>query len=199
VLIALVIITNQRLLLLTMVKINTVRSSLRKRQGGQISTQTILLGILGFIVVVFVLMTYSINKAAVPANSASSVTGQAAPIPAASSSTASKSKAVTAISGGGGSGDAMTVAYAVSITGCGSDPLSEGAAVLAHSIHQASVRFSAANARYDYKMYAIVHPNGMECGSQLAELGYTVLKRETPVAVKDIQGEFLRTHIEANG
>jgi hypothetical protein len=189
------------LLLLTMVKINTARPSLRKRQGGKISTQTILLGILGFIVTVFALMTYSINTAEVPPSSASGVTGQAAPIPVAAVPATSKSKAVTVNSGGGGAGagDSTTIAYAVSITGCGSDPLSEGAAVLAHSIHQASVRFSAANARYDYKMYAIVHPDGMECGSQLAELGYTVLKRETPVAVKDIQGEFLRTHIEANG
>mmetsp|Transcript_31771 Transcript_31771/g.46857 ORF Transcript_31771/g.46857 Transcript_31771/m.46857 type:complete len:434 (+) Transcript_31771:43-1344(+) len=87
-----------------------------------------------------------------------------------------------------------TIGYAVSITGCGSDPLSEGAAVLKHSIHQASEKGS-----YDYKMYAIVHPNGEECGSQLSNLGYTVLIRETPVAVKDIKGDFLREKIESNG
>jgi hypothetical protein len=56
-----------------------------------------------------------------------------------------------------------------------------------------------AEARYDYRMYAIVHPDAVSCGMTLEELGYTVLKRDTPVAVKDIQGEFLRSKIEKNG
>jgi len=94
--------------------------------------------------------------------------------------------------------DKNIVGYAVSITGCGADPLIEGAAVLKHAIHQSSVNGNA-NSLYDYKMYAIVHPDGEECGSELAKIGYTILRRNTPVAVKDIKGDFLRTHIEANG
>jgi len=48
-------------------------------------------------------------------------------------------------------------------------------------------------------MYAIVHPDGEECGSQLANVGYTILMRDTPVAVEDIKGEYLRTKIKDNG
>ena len=90
-----------------------------------------------------------------------------------------------------------TVAYAVSVTGCGSDPITEGAAVLKHSIHQSSSR--AGVSKYDYQMYAIVHPDATACGSPLKDLGYQVLIRKTPVDVKDIKGDFLRTHIEKNG
>ena len=103
------------------------------------------------------------------------------------------------------SGAADVIAYAVSITGCGSDPLSEGAAILKHSIHQVSSQGKTDSdpsqriGRYDYRMYAIVHPNAVSCGMTLKELGYTILKRDTPVAVQDIQGEYLRSHIEKNG
>jgi hypothetical protein len=72
----------------------------------------------------------------------------------------------------------------------------DGAAVLKHSIHLSSVH---AAGRYDYKMYAIVHPEAMSCGAALADIGYTLLERLTPVAVKDIRGDFLRGRIEKNG
>ena len=144
--------------------------------------------LLGCTVIGFIVMTSSIQATAPAAD-----LSQQQPPGAAIIEAAPKLSDASSASG------ATTIAYAVSVTGCGTDPLSEGAAVLAHSIHQASVRQKGSNARYDYKMYAIVHPDGMKCGSQLAELGYTVLQRETPVAVKDIEGEFLRTHIEANG
>jgi hypothetical protein len=91
----------------------------------------------------------------------------------------------------------VIVGYAISVTGCGSDPITEGAAVLKHSIHESSSQ--AGVSKYDYQMYAIVHPDGQECAAQLKDLGYKVLVRETPVAVNDIEGEFLRTHIEKNG
>ena len=48
-------------------------------------------------------------------------------------------------------------------------------------------------------MYAIYHPDGYTCAEPLKDLGYTLVKRQTPVAVKDIQGTFLREHIEKNG
>jgi len=92
----------------------------------------------------------------------------------------------------------VTVGFAVTVTGCGTDPITEGAAVLKHAIHLASVKGNRGG-RYDYKMYAIYHPDGASCAEPLKDLGYELVRRETPVAVKDIQGEFLRTHIESNG
>jgi hypothetical protein len=99
---------------------------------------------------------------------------------------------------GSANANGSKIGYAVSVTGCGSDPISEGAAVLRHSIHQSSKQGNP-NYTYDYHMYAIVHPNAVSCGMVLEELGYTVLVRDTPVAVKDIQGTFLRENIEKNG
>ena len=61
--------------------------------------------------------------------------------------------------------------------------------MLKHSIHLASVH-GPKGGRYDYQLYAIYHPSAAACVTPLKELGYTLLERETPVAVKDIQGEF---------
>jgi hypothetical protein len=94
--------------------------------------------------------------------------------------------------------DAVTVAYAVSVTGCGSDPLTEGAAVLKQSIHRSSIR-GTLGGRYNYKMYAIYHPKATACAKTLEALGYELLERETFVKVEDIEGEFLRKNIEKNG
>lgn len=93
---------------------------------------------------------------------------------------------------------AITIGFAVTVTGCGSDPITEGAAVLKHSIHLASVHGNLGG-RYNYQMYAIYHPDGEQCAAPLKDLGYILVKRETPVAVKDIEGEFLRNNIEKNG
>mmetsp|Transcript_3699 Transcript_3699/g.8450 ORF Transcript_3699/g.8450 Transcript_3699/m.8450 type:complete len:495 (+) Transcript_3699:165-1649(+) len=95
-------------------------------------------------------------------------------------------------------GEATTIGFAVSITGCGSDPITEGAAVLKHSIHLASVH-GELGGKYDYQMYAIYHPAAIKCAKTLEALGYTLLERETPVAVKDIEGDYLRSKIEKNG
>lgn len=94
--------------------------------------------------------------------------------------------------------DAATVAFAVSVTGCGSDPLTEGAAVLKHSIHRASARGDMGG-RYNYKMYAIYHPQAITCAKTLEALGFELLERETFVKVKDIRGDYLRENIEKNG
>ena len=92
----------------------------------------------------------------------------------------------------------VTIGFAVTVTGCGADPITEGAAVLKHSIHLASVHGDIGG-RYDYKMYAIYHPDGENCTAPLKDLGYELVRRETPIAVKDIEGEFLRKNIEKNG
>ncbi|CAB9518682.1 expressed unknown protein [Seminavis robusta] len=100
----------------------------------------------------------------------------------------------------------ITIGYAVSVTGCGSDPLEEGAAVLKHSIHLTSIHGNTGNnttsnksGKYDYQMYAIYHPQAAPCVASLQELGYILLERDTPIAVADMEGDWLRTHIEKNG
>ena len=95
-------------------------------------------------------------------------------------------------------GDAVSIGYAVTITGCGSDPITEGAAVLKHSIHLTSIHGNM-NGRYDYQMYALYHPSAIKCAKTLESLGYKLVERETPVAVEDIKGDFLRSRIEKNG
>jgi hypothetical protein len=91
-----------------------------------------------------------------------------------------------------------TIGFFVSVTGCGSDRLVDGAAVLKHSIHLASIHGNLGG-RYDYKMHAIYHPDAAACVSILEELGYKLELREVPLRVQDIQGEFLRSRIESNG
>ncbi|VEU43562.1 unnamed protein product [Pseudo-nitzschia multistriata] len=91
-----------------------------------------------------------------------------------------------------------TVGFAVTITGCGSDPITEGAAILKHSVHLASAQ-GPLGGSYGYKMYAIYHPGARACAETLEGLGYELVERETPVAVANIEGDFLRSRIEANG
>jgi hypothetical protein len=126
------------------------------------------------------------NGASIPNNSQQGVQTMSIPVPAITTSTS----ATTASKG--------TIGFAVSITGCGSDPITEGAAVLKHSIHRASIHGDLGG-QYDYRMYAIYHPQAADCALPLEALDYTMLKRETPVAVADIEGDFLRSKIEKNG
>ena len=88
----------------------------------------------------------------------------------------------------------MTIGYAVSITGCGSDPITEGAAVLAHSIHQAHQ-----HSPYRAQLYAIYHPDAASCAHTIQDLGYQMLERNVFVNVSDIQGENLRSVIQGSG
>ncbi|KAL3939094.1 MAG: hypothetical protein SGBAC_006117 [Bacillariaceae sp.] len=94
--------------------------------------------------------------------------------------------------------ETIVVGWAVTITGCGSDAIEDGAAVLKHSIHSTSIH-GRGKGKYDYKLYAIYHPEGEACALTLKDLGYELIRRETPVAVKDIEGKFLRKKIESNG
>jgi len=95
----------------------------------------------------------------------------------------------------------LTVGYAISITGCpkdGSTTLIDGAAVLRHSIHLNSVRASPSS-RYDYRMYAIVHPEASHCAHTLRQIGYEILLRDIPVPLDEIQGDNLRERLPKNG
>ena len=94
--------------------------------------------------------------------------------------------------------NAITIGFASTVTGCGEEPFTEGAAVLRHAVHRASIH-GTLGGRYDYKMYIIYHPNATECTLPLANLGFELLERSTPVNVSDIQGDFLRERIVRNG
>lgn len=95
-----------------------------------------------------------------------------------------------------------TIGYAITVSGCPKTTTSgmlDGAAVLKHSIHLNSIH-SSSTSQYDYKMYALVHPSAQSCAStQLAPLGYEIIIRDVPVALDDIQGDFLRTKVAKNG
>jgi hypothetical protein len=115
-----------------------------------------------------------------------------------------------------------TIGYAITVSGCPKNNGSrgdfgagiiDGAAVLKHSIHLNSIRAdttatatgstsdsSRSRSKYDYQMYALVHPTAEHCArSQLQPLGYTILIRDTPVPLQDIQGDYLRERVPNNG
>jgi hypothetical protein len=95
--------------------------------------------------------------------------------------------------------DVITIGYFVSVTGCNpSSPLADAAAVLKHSIHLASIHGNLGG-RYDYKMFAIYHPDAATCVPPLAELGYELVERDTPVKVEEIEGDWLRERVRHNG
>ena len=75
----------------------------------------------------------------------------------------------------------------------------DGPAILGHSIHRSSIRFDATKSKYDYHLYAVVHPNASDCAENLSKLGYEILIRNTPIDVYRIQNEQYREDIESNG
>ena len=95
------------------------------------------------------------------------------------------------------------IAYTVTLTGCGGGQdarysrneamglITQGAAVLRHSIYLAHE-----SSKYDFRMYALVHPSAKECSEVMSKLGYTVLIRNTPFDRKDIKKVFLRENID---
>ena len=102
--------------------------------------------------------------------------------------------------------DGIVVAYAVSITHCHEDDfVADAAAVLAHSIHLQSSRVTdetnngMPKSRYDYQMYAFVHPDAKNCTASLEKLGYDVLVRDTPIQVSDIRNSELRHDVATQG
>ena len=83
-----------------------------------------------------------------------------------------------------------TIAYAISITACKKENgLLDGAAVLQHSIHLNSIR-GPRKSKYDYKMFAFVHPEAINCSKPLQALGYEVQIRPTPIRVDDVRGTY---------
>mmetsp|Transcript_1329 Transcript_1329/g.2077 ORF Transcript_1329/g.2077 Transcript_1329/m.2077 type:complete len:466 (+) Transcript_1329:109-1506(+) len=96
--------------------------------------------------------------------------------------------------------NAPEIAYAVSLSSCEETPsLIDGAAVLAHSIHLSSIQNPKSGSKYNYKMYAIVHKSASNCQPILEKIGYQVKLVDVPVALEDIQGDFLRENVHQNG
>mmetsp|Transcript_14904 Transcript_14904/g.18731 ORF Transcript_14904/g.18731 Transcript_14904/m.18731 type:complete len:381 (+) Transcript_14904:1-1143(+) len=91
------------------------------------------------------------------------------------------------------------IGYAISLTSCGTEPYADAAAVLKHSIHLNSIRTPSSGSKYDYKMYAFVHPQALDCSEVYKSLGYEVMTTDTPVDVTKIKGEFLRTTVVKRG
>ena len=103
-----------------------------------------------------------------------------------------------------------TIGYAITVSGCPKDNgsrgdfgagISDGAAVLKHSIHLNSIQnYAQSKSLYDYKMYALVHIEAELCArSALEPLGYEILLRDVPVPLNEIEGEYLREKVPANG
>lgn len=117
-----------------------------------------------------------------------------------------------------------TIGYAITVSGCPKNNGSrgdfgagiiDGAAVLKHSIHLNSIRAdatatakttettsgsSSSRSKYDYQMYALVHPTAEHCArSQLQPLDYKILIRSTPIPLNEIQGDYLRERVPNNG
>jgi hypothetical protein len=89
----------------------------------------------------------------------------------------------------------VQVAYAVSITYCHPDDfIADAAGILKHSIHMVSKK-----SRYQYQMYAFVHPQAQNCTQSLKQLGYDVMIQETPVRLEDIRNEELKRDASTSG
>ncbi|GKY99674.1 hypothetical protein MPSEU_000921400 [Mayamaea pseudoterrestris] len=100
----------------------------------------------------------------------------------------------------------IVIAYAISLIQCGDHQsnaagMTDAAAVLAHSIHQHSSRnkhntknsqLTASGGRYDYKLYAIVHEQAVECSQLLENIGYQRIIVPAPFQLDDINDLVLR-------
>lgn len=110
-------------------------------------------------------------------------------------------------SGRGGGGwfrrpsEPVVIGYAVSLIKCGDFQSSraglvDAALVLQHSVHLTSARTPASGSVYDYRMFAIVHAQAEPCAGALRDAGYAVLVRDPPIARREIQGGYLRSHVQ---
>jgi len=101
----------------------------------------------------------------------------------------------------GAPGSKSIIAYAISITSCpvNKTTVFDGPAILGHSIHQNSIQHNGSRSKYDYSLYAFVHPQAVECSHGLELLGYEILVRDIPFDIGKIQSESYKQEIELNG
>lgn len=95
-------------------------------------------------------------------------------------------------------GDSATIGIASTITACGKDRFTEGAAIMKYSVDQTSIHGNKGG-KYEYKFYIFYHPDAIECTSPLKDLGFELVESPTPLNVSDIRGEVLRDRIVNNG
>ena len=106
-------------------------------------------------------------------------------------------------------GAEATIGYAITVSGCPKSDgsrgdfgagITDGAAVLMHSIRLNSARTPGSGSRYDFKMYALVHTEAESCARPALEpLGYEILVRDVPVPLDEIKGDHLRKNVPKNG
>ena len=92
-----------------------------------------------------------------------------------------------------------TIAIATSLTGCPKVErfrtlLLDTAAVLRHSINQ-----TARISKYAYDCIAFVHPDAVNCTTQLEMAGFQVQIRDTPIDVSQIQNTAYRDRMIKSG
>jgi len=94
-----------------------------------------------------------------------------------------------------------TIAYAVSVTSC-PKPIhfvTDGAAVLKHSIYLSSIDNPNSTSLYSYEMIAFLHSDAIECFESFIRLGFEVMIKDTPFKAEDIRQKYLRDHIKKGG
>lgn len=102
-------------------------------------------------------------------------------------------------------GTKAVIAYAISITSCpalndtSTHSVFDGPAVLGYSIYRSSIRSNATESKYDFELFAFVHPDAQECAENLSKIGYNVLIRPTAVDVNRIKNKQYKIDIEAKG
>jgi len=90
------------------------------------------------------------------------------------------------------------VAYSFSVISCnyGLASLRDAALILQHSIHKVSVRNAESGSKYDYRLYALLHPQALKCSDFLTDMGVNVVLVDPPVQTSEITNSFLRDHIK---
>jgi hypothetical protein len=81
------------------------------------------------------------------------------------------------------------IGYAISITQCErNDERLDQAAILLYSVHRNSIRNPSSGSKYDYRAYAFVHPEAINCTETLEVIGYEVKVYDSPVLKSEIKG-----------
>jgi len=81
------------------------------------------------------------------------------------------------------------IAYVVSVLDCTDEPVQDGAAVLARTIHHNSYQNPMSPSLYDYKLFAFIHKDALDCTHHFTKLGYDVLALDGPVKVNEIRNK----------
>jgi len=93
-------------------------------------------------------------------------------------------------------------AYVVSLILCNDEERSgflDAAAVLRHSIHKNSIHNPGSNAKYSYKMYAIIHDQCAHYESDFERIGYETIIQGTPIDRQQIKNDFYKRTVDKEG